>query len=98
MLERITVWVGKDWDGFTFRLRPKSREMLRSRFPAASMLPQISISFDTKSGFEAIHGPIYRQVLELLTGLSKEEIDTIGGGVFIDAVSEQAIYDTRKEL
>lgn len=49
MFERITVWVGKDWDGFTFRLRPKTREMLRARFPEASMLPQISISFDTKS-------------------------------------------------
>ena len=98
MLERITVWVGKDWDGFTFRLRPQTRVMLRSRFPDADMLPQISISFDMKSGFEAIHGPIYRHVLELLTGLSAEEINSIGGGVFVNAVTELPIYDTRKEL
>jgi hypothetical protein len=98
MIERITVWVGKDWDGFTFRLRPKTREMLRAKFPEASMLPQISISFDSKSGFEAIHGPIYRHVLELLTGLSRGEIDAIGGGVFVDAVSEMPIYDTKKEV
>jgi len=97
MLEKIIVWVGKDWDGFTFRLRPQTREMLSRKFPDAQMLPQISISYDTKSGFEAIHGPIYRHVLELLTGLTYDEIKSIGGGVFVDAVSEQAIYDTRKE-
>ena len=98
MLERITVWVGKDWDGFTFRLRPQTRVMLRKRFPDAPMLPQMSINFEAKSGFEAIHGPIYRHVLELLTGLTSEEIDSIGGGVFVDAASELPIYDTRKEL
>ena len=31
MFERITVWVGKDWDGFTFRLRPKTRDDLHRR-------------------------------------------------------------------
>jgi len=96
MLEKITVWVGKDWDGFTFRLTPKARQMLRLKYPEASMLSQISISFNEKSGFEAIHGPIYRHVLELLTGLGQNEIEKLGGGVFIDAKSEQTIYETQK--
>ena len=97
MLERITVWVGKDWDGFTFRLRPQTRVMLRSRFPDAEMIPQMSISFATRSNYEAIHGPMYRHVLEMLTGLTSEEIDKIGGGVFVEATTETPLYDTRKE-
>jgi len=36
-------------------------------------------------------------VLELLTGLTYDEIKSIGGGVFVDAVSENTIYDTKNE-
>src|SRR5260221_10864120 len=97
MIERITVWVGKDWDGFTFRLRPKTREMLRERFPDADMLPQISISFDEKSGFEAIHGPVYKYIIEMLAGVSVSEIMRVGGARFVDAETERVIYELKEE-
>jgi hypothetical protein len=97
MYERVTVWVGKDWDGFTFRLRPKTRVMLRGRFPDADMLPQISISFDEKKGFEAIHGPVYKYIVEMLCGVSYSEIAGIGGARFVDAETERLIYELKEE-
>jgi len=94
MQERIKVWVGTDWDGFTFRLRPKTRKMLAERFPDAYMLPQISISFDERTSIEAVNESVYAHIAEMLLGIPYNEIQKIGGVRFHDTESEQLIYDT----
>lgn len=60
-------------------------------------LSQVSISFDEKKGFEALHGPIYNYIAEMLMGLTLEHLDNIGGVVFADAETEAIIYDTKGE-
>ena len=94
MQERIIIAVGKDWDGFTFRLRPKTREMLRAEYPDAKMLPQVSISYDGKAGFDVIEEPVFRHVLEMLAGINYNELQRAGGARFLDAVTEELVYDT----
>ena len=134
MKEKIIIAVGKDWDGFTFRLRPKSKQMLKGfgvqtksmgrprsqvRSPKSGgktsdiprdighrtsdighspepLMSQVSISFDEKKGFEALHAPIYKYVVEMLTGIPYEEIAKHGGAEFVDSESEEVIYDTGK--
>src|SRR5205807_4035743 len=103
MSERITVWVGKDWDGFTFRLRPETKRLVKDLQPKTKSfaggkepelpMSQVSISFDEKKGFEALHGPVYTYILEMLTGLSEEEIEKLGGAIFRDAKTEEKIWE-----
>jgi hypothetical protein len=107
MQDKIIISVGKDWDGFTFRLRPKSKQFLKgvgpktkslsSRDNAEPLMSQVSISFDEKKGFEVLHAPIYKYVVEMLTGISYEEIAKLGGAQFVDE-NEKVIYDTENEL
>jgi hypothetical protein len=137
MKERIIIAVGKDWDGFTFRLRPRSKQLLKglgpqtkgmqspksevrspksggspksgvrspksgekasdigrrtSDIPPEPLMSQVSISFDEKKGFEALHAPIYKYVVEMLTGMPYEEIAKLGGAEFVDE-DEKVIYE-----
>ena len=105
MADKIIISVGKDWDGFTFRLRPKSKQyvgMLGMRTKSLGgakapepLMSQVSISFDEKKGFEDLHGPIYKYVVEMLTGISYDNLGKYGGAKFIDE-DENVIFDTEK--
>ena len=105
MKDRIIIAVGKDWDGFTFRLRPKEKRLLEGFKPRTKSLlqskddepplSQVSISFEEKQGFEALHGPIYKYIAEMLTGMTLEHLDMIGGVVFAEADTGKVIYDTK---
>ena len=107
MSERITVWVGKDWDGFTFRLRPETKRLVKDLQPKTKSfaggkkpelpMSQVSISFDEKKTYEELERSVYTYILEMLTGLSEEEIEKLGGAIFRDAKTEEIIYDTKGE-
>ena len=121
MQERIIISVGKDWDGFTFRLRPKSKQWLmgagyktkgmgstkRSSLTPAPLpeyrergfeplMSQVSISFDEKKKIEELGGPIYKYIVEMLTGMTLENLNKLGGVIFADAETEKVIHDTKK--
>ena len=100
-LEKLTIYVGRDMDGFTFRLRPKSLEeikgFLRKTDSDASPLPQVSIGYDVRTDFESINGSIFPHIQQLLTGLDESDIEKIGGVQFVDATSQQVLYDSTHE-
>src|SRR5437867_1837316 len=99
--ERLTIYVGKEMDGFTFRLRPKSleviREYLKKKNSGTSPLPQVSIGYDVRSDFETIDEPIYQHIQELLTGVDDAELDEIGGVTFVDAATGKIIHESSAE-
>ena len=102
MQDKIIISVGKDWDGFTFRLRPKSKQWLGGAGlktkslsggkTAEPLMSQVSISFDEKKRFEDLHAPIYKYVVEMLTGIPYDEIAKYGGAKFVDE-NEKVIYE-----
>ena len=91
MMQPLVIYVGSNWEGFTFRLDPKSlRELRESGRTGPDALPTVSIGYDTRVNFEQIHDPIYEHIAELLTGLTSEKLKKIGL-VFKDGKTDEPI-------
>jgi hypothetical protein len=89
----IAILVGRQSDGNTYSLHPKSFRLLRQRFPKVSGQPTVSIGRYTQDNHEAIGGSIYDQVAALLTGLSPERLlDSFGGYRVVDPVSNLTLW------
>jgi len=81
---KITIRVATQLDGYTFALSPESRSSLSS-FGKKSIPDQVYVGYDTKLGFEDLHGPMWEMLARLLTGLSDKEISSFRPIVFVDA-------------
>ena len=57
-MSKIVVEVGKQMDGVTFRLSPKTRAFLSSRFGNLPSPSSVFVSYETASNFEHYHGPL----------------------------------------
>lgn len=91
----IVAEVGKQTNGATFRLSPKTEAMLAARisnwFPASS----IFVSFDTKWDFGRLTRSMWAQIAILLTGLSEEQIQSFGGFILMNPTDKEVVFDSR---
>lgn len=76
-MAQLLVNVGKQLEGYTFRLQPRSRRWLVEQFPDDPRVASVFISVDTKQDFTHIHPNILEQVFTLLTGLEEEKLNTL---------------------
>ena len=86
-MAQVLVGVGKQMQGYTFRLQPRSRIWLVEQFPDAPRVESLFISVDTKGDSFTVHPNIMNQVFTLLTGLDQEELKSL---------DEVAVFDARK--
>jgi hypothetical protein len=91
----IVVEVGKQRNGATFRLSPKTEVRLASRIPDWSPASSIFVSFDTSWDFDRLHGPMWTQIAMLLTGLSEEQIQSLGGFIFMIPTDKEVVFESR---
>jgi hypothetical protein len=91
---KITIQVGQQIDGYTFRLQPKSRQWIIQNFSEVHPVASVFISFDNRKNFEEVHGSIWHQIITLLTGLSIEKIREIGGFSIIESKTGKEIYSS----
>jgi hypothetical protein len=70
----LLVDVGIQENGYTFRLNPKAQNELKDMNPEFNCAQQLFISFDVKTDLENYFGPIWQEVLHILSGLSDEEL------------------------
>lgn len=94
-MNQLLINVGKQFEGYTFRLQPKSRLWLGKQFPDAPRVSTVFISADTKQDVTHVHDQILSQVFTLLTGLSKEELKNLGGLAIFDPQTNQEILTYR---
>ena len=90
-MKRLTVLVGKQRDGYAFRLQPSSRRSIMPHVDSPGTVSSIFVAFDTKHKFEQIHGPIMEHVISLLTGRSTEDLNRTGGFSVVDPVTEETL-------
>ncbi len=93
-MKKLTVLVGKQRDGYVFRLQPSSRRMIMPKADSPGTVSSIFVAFDTKHHFEQIHGPIMEHVISLLTGRSSEDLNQAGGFAVVDPVTDETLYDS----
>ena len=91
---QITINVGKQRDGYVFRPKPTSRVWLEEHYPDKERVASVFIGFDKMQDLQQIADSVWGQVWQLLTGLSLEEINHIGGLVVVDPVTKQEVYSS----
>ena len=74
----IVILAGLQQDGTTYQLHPVSSERLRTAFPGVRQAPSVFVGYDTKADFETLHGPMWSQIAQLLTGVSVERLRELG--------------------
>jgi hypothetical protein len=91
----IVIEVGKQMNGATFRLSPKTEAMLASHIPDWSPASSVFVSFDTQWDFDRLQGPMWGQIAMLLTGLSEEQIQRLGGFIFMSPTDKEVVFESR---
>ncbi len=75
----LIILVGLQADGATYALEPRSRQRIQEAFPGVPVAPSVFVGYKTREEFEALHGPMWRQIVILLTGVTLERLrETLG--------------------
>ncbi len=88
----VIIQLSEQMDGYTLRLRPRSRVWLDEQHPDPARVSSIFIGFDKAASVDQIHESIWYQVAYLLTSLSHEELNDLGGFAVINPTSGQEIF------
>ena len=95
---RITIHMGTRQDGrgsgHVFGLRPRSKDWLEENYPDRTRVSSIYVSFDTQGGFYQIPEPILEQIFNMVTGLSLDELDEIGGFLIDNPRLGEDVYNS----
>jgi hypothetical protein len=83
----IIINIGRQSDGCTYQLHPRSRAEIKARFPSVHPVPTIFVGYDTQGDFETLHGPMWKQIAMMLTGLTWEQIEEVGGATIYDPMA-----------
>ncbi|MEM7531515.1 MAG: hypothetical protein AAF639_05025 [Chloroflexota bacterium] len=92
-MNSIVIDMGKQLEGYTFRLHPLSRQWLQKQYPTTKPVKSIFISFDTRGKMDDIQSLMWPQILALLTGLSG--LDELNQFSVINPVTGQEVYNSR---
>jgi hypothetical protein len=88
----IEVAVGRQSNGATFQLHPQTRAMLESRFPGWSPAPSsLFVSSNKPWDFERMQDPMWSQIVMLLTRLTEEQIEELGGFRFVSPADDSHV-------
>jgi hypothetical protein len=74
----VIVTVGLQAEGATYSLHPQSAARIREAFPGVPSAPVVYLGYTTKGDFEQVHGPLWPQVLTLLTGVGLDRLRQLG--------------------
>jgi hypothetical protein len=69
--------------------------MLTSQISDWSPASSVFVSFDTQWSFERFHGPMWTQIAMLLTGLSEEQIQDLGGFSFVSPKDSEVVFESQ---
>ena len=88
----IVIYRSVNRDGETYALESRSLRRLRDTLgEAVHAHPRVFIAHETGADYDAVHGAIVPQVIQLLTGLTEERLRPLGGVSFRDPVTEQEL-------
>ena len=88
----IVIYRSLNREGATFALKPSSRELLKERLgDAVHIRPRVFIAHETRADYDAVHTDLAPQIVQLLTGLSVQHLEELGGVAFRDPETETDI-------
>jgi hypothetical protein len=95
--ERIDIAVGRQSDGGAYELEPLSRRLIDRRFPGLEPPGQVFVEYAKREDFERVHGPLWRHIALMLTGLTEEQLEELGGFRIFEPLArgERILYDSQ---
>jgi hypothetical protein len=93
LMTQIIVEVGKQRDGATFQLSPRTRLLLGDLAPNGFLASSVFLAFDIRKAFSDPQAPWWEHVVLLLTGLSSEQLRRLGGFRFVDPSDSEVLYE-----
>jgi hypothetical protein len=66
-------------EGTEFRLEPTSQERILTHFPNARPAGKVVFAAQVRADYERQHGPVWDQVITVLTGIPEESVARLGG-------------------
>ncbi|MEM7532108.1 MAG: hypothetical protein AAF639_08030 [Chloroflexota bacterium] len=96
MAEKRTLLglVGPQHGGYTFRLDPLDTRWIQQYAPERQRVSSVYIGFDKKEDISQIHESIWNQVFTMLTGLTIDEINDLGGIAIENPLTEKFVYNS----
>lgn len=79
----LVILVGLQSSGATYALEPLSRRRIQEAFPGVSVAPSVFVGYKTREDFESLHGPMWGQIVSLLTGVSVDRLREALGEVIV---------------
>ena len=87
-------------EGTEFRLEPASQERIMQHFPNARVVGQVTFPTQVPNDYEHRHGPVWDQVIILLSGIPEEAVARLGGVRIVTpegrVLHERVPADTRR--
>ena len=93
-MSKIVVEVGRQMDGATFRLSPKTREFLSSRFKNLPPPSSVFVSHEQASDSEKYFGSLGDHLPMILTGLGENDLKELGGFEFVSPVDGKIVFES----
>jgi hypothetical protein len=78
-LAPLVIWAIPTTEGTVFRLDSKSQARVMHHFPNAKLAGETLFPTDVRHDYERQNGPVWNQVIIILTGIPAEAIDRLGG-------------------
>jgi hypothetical protein len=87
----IKVLIGRQGDGCAYELHPESKARIAKAFPLVKQAPSVFLGYETKAEFEAAHGPHWKQVAIMLSGLTWSQLRKLGGVEIYDPTDHRVV-------
>jgi len=91
-MSKIVIEVGEQMDGATFRLSPKTRVFLCSRFKNLRPPTSVFVSKEIASDFEHYYRPLREHLVMILTGLPESDFQRVGGVEFVTPEDGKVLF------
>jgi hypothetical protein len=96
VLVMIEVAVADQGNGAVFQLTPRTRQMLEARLPGWARGPRgVFLEAERRWDFSLMRDPMWAQVVMLLTGLTEQQIQELGGFTFVDPVDHGVVFESK---
>lgn len=88
----IVILIGRQSEGLSYSLSPSSKKLIWKMFPAANVTPSVFIATTRPNG-ATNQDRIWDQVAIILSGLSADQLERLGGYEVYDPVTRQLLRE-----
>jgi hypothetical protein len=88
----IVIEVGWQYDGGVYGLDPLSEDRIREKYPDALINPGILFGYDETEDYNRFHRPYWETLAQIITGLTPEEMATLGEVTIYDMDNGKVIW------